>query len=125
MSVRTADPSEHADVLSVLDAAALQTDSEQVRAAIERDVVFVATPDEGETVLGALVLSGGEIVAVAVRPGRRGQGIGRRLVSRAKRSRERLVAVHERGVTPFWTAVGFEPAGETDNGRLRAVWESD
>lgn len=123
MSVRTADPSEHAEILSILDAAALQTDSEQLRAAIERDAVFVATPDKRETVLGALVLSGREVVAVAVRPGRRGQGIGRRLVSRAKQSRERLVAVHEREVTPFWTAADFEPAGETDNGRLRAVWE--
>ena len=87
--------------------------------------MFVATANEQSTVLGALVLSEEEIVAVAVRPGRRGQGIGCRLVARAKRARERLVAVHEAGVAPFWESVGFERAGETGNERLRAVWESD
>ena len=123
MTVRTADPAEHAEILSILDAAALQTDSEAVREAIERGDVFVATADEQETILGALVLSNSEIAAVAVRPSRRGQGIGRRLVARAKHDCERLVAVHEESVAHFWRAVGFEPAGGTENGRYRAVWK--
>lgn len=125
MTVRLAEPSDHAELLGILDAAALQTDSEQVREAIERDAVFVATAGERETILGALVLSGTEILAVAVRPGRRGQGLGRRLVARAKRSRERLVAVHEHGVAPFWQAVGFERVGETAAGQRRRVWSAD
>jgi ribosomal protein S18 acetylase RimI-like enzyme len=122
MLVRSANSTEHAAVLSILDAATLQTDSDQIREAIERNDVFVAVATEQGTVLGALVLSGTEITAVAIRPGRRGQGLGRRLVAEAQRSRERLVAAFHPKVEPFWQAVGFERAGTAEDDRFRAVW---
>jgi ribosomal protein S18 acetylase RimI-like enzyme len=125
MLVRSANSTEHAAVLSILDAAALQTDSDQIREAIERNDVFVAVATEQGTVLGALVLSGAEITAIAIRPGRRGQGLGRRLVAAAQRSRERLVAAFDPKVEPFWQAVGFERVGTAEDDRLRAVWEPE
>ncbi|WP_336325831.1 GNAT family N-acetyltransferase [Halovenus sp. HT40] len=132
MQVREATPSQHAELLSILDAAALQTDSEQTRAAIERGDVFVALPDRDSDgnrrdagsppVLGALVLDGQKITAVAVRPGRRGQGIGRALVARAQQSSQRLVAEFDPGVAPFWEAVGFEASEQSGAERLSGVW---
>lgn len=128
MKIRTATPSEHAEVLSILDAAALQTDSEQTKQAIDRRNVFVAvserTQERGEgspPILGALILDTSIIEAIAVRPGRRGQGIGRALVERAQRSRERLVADCAPGVRAFWDALGFDIT-ERDSGRLEGVW---
>lgn len=132
MQVREATPSQHAEVLSILDAAALQTDSEQTRAAIERVGVFVALPDrendenrtdaESLPVLGALILDSQKVTAVAVRPGRRGQGIGRALVARAQQSHQRLVAEFDPGVAPFWEAVGFEASEQSGAERLTGVW---
>ena len=132
MQVREATPPRHAEVLSILDAAALQTDSEGIRAAIERGDVFIALPDrdsdrdqseaESQPILGALVLDGQKITAVAVRPGRRGQGIGRALVARAKECHQRLVAEFDPGVAPFWEAVGFEAAEQSGAERLTGVW---
>ena len=132
MQVREATPPQHAEVLSILDAAVLQTDSEGTSAAIERGDVFVALPNQdsngGQTeagsppVLGALVLDGQKITAVAVRPGRRGQGIGRALVARAQQSRQRLVAEFDPRVAPFWRAVGFEAAEQSGAERLTGVW---
>lgn len=133
MQVRAAGTDRHAEILSILDAAALQTDSEQTREAIKRESVFVAIADRrgGETdpepppVLGALVLDDSEITAVAVRPGRRGQGIGRALVARAQRSRNRLVAEFDPGVRPFWEAVGFTVSEQSEDRRLSGVWQGE
>lgn len=132
MQVREATPSQHAEILSILDAAALQTDSEQTRTAIECGDVFVALPDrdgdesrtdpDSPPVLGAVVLDGQKITAVAVRPGRRGQGIGRALVRRAQQSRQRLVAEFDPSVAPFWEAVGFEASEQSGAERLTGLW---
>ncbi|MFC7134649.1 MULTISPECIES: GNAT family N-acetyltransferase [Salinibaculum] len=107
--VRDATVAELPDVLNVLDGAALRTDSGRLRAAIDRGEVLVAVagPDE-RRVLGALVLDGEEITAVAVRPRRRGQGIGTELVEAAAERRDRLVAEFHPRVRPFWAAVGFD-----------------
>jgi GNAT superfamily N-acetyltransferase len=128
MRVRAATPAQHAELLSVLDGAALQTDSEQIRNAIDRGDAFVAhsereathNRDETPPVLGGLVLDGSKIVAVAVRPGRRGHGIGRALVTAAKGRRKRLVMECEPSVRQFWEAVGFELSAQ-DN-RLTGEW---
>lgn len=58
-----------------------------------------------------------EIVAVAVRPGRRGQGIGSALVSAAASRREELVAGFDSDVRPFYESLGFEVECEGDRCR--------
>jgi GNAT superfamily N-acetyltransferase len=108
--LRPATVDELPGVLNVLDGGALAVDSGRLRSAIDREEVLVAVvgPSDAERVLGALALSGGEITAVAVRPGRRGQGIGTQLIEAAGDHRARLVAEFDAGVRPFWTALGFE-----------------
>jgi GNAT superfamily N-acetyltransferase len=128
MRIREPTLAQHAELLSILDAAALQTDSGQIQTAIERGDAFVAVPRRGSDgaedapLLGALVLDDTEIAAIAVRPGRRGQGIGRSLVERAQQDRTHLIASFDPGVEPFWTAVEFEVI-ERNPDRLTGVWE--
>jgi len=121
VAVREARPADLANVLGVLDAAALETDSERVRASIDRGETLVAVrvgsavePDfPDRLVLGALVLVDDEIDAVAVRRRRRDQGIGRALVAAAADRRDRLVAEFDASVRPFYEQLGFaiEPVG--------------
>ena len=114
--VRPAAPDELVAVRNVLDGAALQVER-SLPDVIAEQAVLVAV-SERETVLGALVLSGREITAVAVRPGRRGQGIGTRLVDAARTHdsplgdaarahNSPLVAEFDSTVADFWRAVGF------------------
>ncbi|PSQ42746.1 GNAT family N-acetyltransferase [Halobacteriales archaeon SW_5_68_122] len=104
---------ETAAVRGILDAAMLRVED----AAIEEGTTLVAAV-EGR-LLGALVLDGEEIVAVAVRPGRRGQGVGTALVEAAAARRERLTAGFDPGVRPFYESLGFEI--ECDDSRCRGV----
>ena len=110
MRVREATPEERAAVLNVLDGAMLAT--ERVRDRIEAGDVLVALSENGERVLGALVLDSNHIEAIAVRRRRRGQGIGTTLVEAAAERRERLIAEFDADVCPFYEQLGFsiEPA---------------
>lgn len=122
--VRPAAVADLPDVMNVLDGAALRADAGRLRTAIDREDVLVAVEGgDDERVLGALVLDGAEITAVAVRRRRRDQGIGSALVEAAADRRERLVAEFRPDVRPFWAALGFdiEPTGES--GRYRGVRE--
>jgi ribosomal protein S18 acetylase RimI-like enzyme len=141
MLIRTAILDQYTEVLSILTAAALQTDAERIRTAIQRDTVLVAlsAPVEqagqsGESspqptqrvlpVLGVLVLEETEITAIAVRPNRRGQGIGSALVTEALRSRTRLVAEFDPSVRPFWESLEFEISQIGGTDRLRGTKHS-
>lgn len=111
MYVREATVDELPDVLNVVDGGLLAVDVSTVRAAIDAGDVLVAVaskPGEDERVLGTLVLDGTEIVAVAVRPRRRGQGIGTVLVETARERRGELVAEFDDRVRPFWESLGFD-----------------
>jgi GNAT superfamily N-acetyltransferase len=110
-----AGPADLAAVGNVLDGGLLRVTD--LPAAVDRGDVLTAV-SATDTVLGALVLAGTEITAVAVRRRRRGQGIGTALVGAAAREREGLVAEFDERVRPFWRSVGFdtEPIG---NGRYR------
>ena len=113
MLIREALPGERAAVMNVLDGAMLTTD--RVGERIEAGAVLAALPErDGERILGALVLHGDRIDAVAVRRRRRGQGIGTALVAAAADRRERLTATFDDHVRPFYESLGFdiEPAGE-------------
>jgi GNAT superfamily N-acetyltransferase len=121
--VRPADVTDLPDVMNVLDGAALQADAGRLRTAIDRGDVLVAVTADGGRVLGALVLEGTEITAVAVRRRRRDQGIGSALVEAAADRRERLVAAFRPDVRPFWAALGFEIESTGESGRYRGVRE--
>jgi len=104
-------------VMNVLDGAMLEVAVDAVRAALS-DAVLVGA-EEGR-VLGALVREGDEIVAVAVRPGRRGQGVGSALVEAAVDRWGPLVAEFDERVRPFYASVGFDVERAGD-GRFRGV----
>jgi GNAT superfamily N-acetyltransferase len=120
VSIRPATVDDLPAVMTVFDAAVLATDVETVRGAIDADGVLVAAVDD--RLLGALLLVGDEIEAVAVRRNRRGQGIGSALVAAATERRERLVAEFAPRVRPFYESLGFriEPTDEPE--RYRGVW---
>lgn len=112
--VRAATPGEYVTVRSILEGALLRVDD----GALARSSVLVAAADG--RLLGALVLRGVEIDAIAVRPGRRGQGIGRKLVAAATKRRPRLRAGFDPSVRPFYIKLGFDVrcSGGRCRGRL-------
>lgn len=112
MQIREARPEERDAALNVLDAAMLESDR------TDEGTLLVAV--DGESVVGALVLVGERIDAVAVRRRRRGQGVGSALVEAAGTRRGRLVAEFDVGVRPFYEALGFT-VQSTGESRLRGV----
>lgn len=124
MHVREAVPEDVPDVLNVLDGAALETDHDRVHASVEQGETFVAVRNDGSDgpVLGAIVLDGDHVEAIAVRSNRRGQGIGTTLVETAIERRDRLTAEFDADVRPFYDSLGFavEPAAGDD--RFHGVW---
>lgn len=118
MEVRPARPAELPEVMAVFAGGLLAVSTDRVRAAIDDDRVLVAA-DDGP-VLAALLLVPADratrIEAIAVRRGRRGQGIGSMLVRAAAARSDRLVAAFDPAVRPFWASLGFEiaPADEPD-----------
>jgi GNAT superfamily N-acetyltransferase len=117
MTVREAHPDEHAAVMNVLDGAMLDVDPDRVASDATTTLVAV----ENDRVLGALVLDGEGILAVAVRRSRRGQGVGTALVEAAAAGRERLVAEFREEVVPFYESLGFDVGPADEDGRLRGV----
>ena len=124
--VREARPDEAQAVASVLDAAMLRTD--ELGCALARGDVLVAVADD--RLLGAIVLVPKadetqprlHVDAVAVRPNRRGQGIGRALMEAAADrcdAEECLTAGFGSNVRPFYESLGFEI--RTRDGRLFGV----
>ena len=110
IEIREATPQGIAEVMSIIDAAMLSVSTPHVRSLIESDgdgVVLRAVVDD--RTLGVLVLDGDEIEAVAVRPKRRGQGVGSALVEAAsERVEGGLVASFDPDVLPFYEHLGFE-----------------
>ena len=122
VDVRLAREGELPAVMNALDGANLEVDAGRVRERIEGDdgsSVLVAT--EGGRILGALVLESDEVEAVAVRPGRRGQGVGTALVEAAAERRGSLTAEFDDRVRPFYESLGFavEPVDDTGGCRFR------
>lgn len=120
-----------ADAMGVLEAAMLDVDAERARGLADKGAdgaVLVATADgdrrpaTGGVVLGALVLDGRTIEALAVRPRRRGQGIGSALIRAARdRADGSVNAAFDACLREFYERLGFtiEPAGEARyRGRL-------
>jgi GNAT superfamily N-acetyltransferase len=115
LEIREAIPGEIAEVMSIVDAAMLSVATKRVRSLIESGgdeaagagAVLLAV-EEGR-ILGVLVLDGGEVEAVAVRPRRRDRGIGSALVEGAsERVEGTLVASFDADVLAFYERLGFE-----------------
>ncbi|MBX0287020.1 GNAT family N-acetyltransferase [Haloarcula salinisoli] len=117
-AVRDATVSDLPDVMNILDGAVLRADAAAVQDHIGDDEVLVAVSTDGERVLGALVLSGHHIDAVAVRRRRRGQGIGSALVEAAADRRERLTAEFDADLRSFYEGLGFTIEQTDESGRL-------
>jgi sulfur carrier protein ThiS/predicted N-acetyltransferase YhbS len=118
IAVRVATPEDHLDAMRVLDGAALATDAGAVRARLDDGGVLVAVADG--SVVGALVLDGDRVTAVAVRRRRRGQGVGTALVEAARRRRGCLVAAFDADVSPFYSSLGFD-IERVDDGRFEGT----
>ena len=126
MTVRQAEAHELPAVMGVLDAAMLDADAAVVADRIDDGTVLVAV--DGDRVLGACVVDhsddGAVVEAIAVRPGRRGQGVGSALVAAATARWGELSAVFDESVRAFYESLGFdvEPLGPGRfRGRLRDV----
>lgn len=121
IGVRCATATELPTVLSVLDAAMLETDLDAVRDRIGDGVLVAHAEDR---VLGACVVDEtvepAVVEAIAVRPGRRDQGVGTALVEAAQERWGSLVAEFDETARPFYASLGFqiEPVGD---GRYRGV----
>ena len=125
VDVRPATEDDLPAVMNVLDAAMLELDASTVRDRIDGGDggggVLVAVADE--RVLGACVVDpsdadGGHVEAIAVRPGRRAQGIGSALVEAAADRWGPLAADFDEDVRPFYESLGFE-VERVGEGRLR------
>lgn len=118
VEIRTARSADLSSVMGVLDGALLATRADQVSERIEAGTVLVAVEDA--RILGACVLAGNEIDAIAVRRARRGQGIGIHLVDAATDAVDGpLVAEFDRRVRSFYDALGFVTCPTDDPDRLR------
>lgn len=111
--VRPAKADEREDVIALLDAAMLAFDREAVRNG-KRDV-YVAPGSR--RLLGALLLDGAHIEAVAVRTSDRGQGIGSALVGTVCDTRERVTATCDAREAPFYERLGFQVTTRPDGRR--------
>jgi GNAT superfamily N-acetyltransferase len=127
VAIRPATAEEQSTVMAIIDGAALRTSLTRIERAIAEDAVLVATPADADRVLGALALDGQEVLNIAVRPRRRGQGIGRALIEAATERRGRLVVECNADLRPFYESVGFD-VRESDpddpaSTRLRGILE--
>lgn len=123
MYVRESTTDDHLAARSIFDVAMLQV-PEFHRA--ELLVAVVGGEDDPERVVGALAVhvegrhERGEIEAIAVRPRRRGQGIGTALVAAASERWRPLAAEFDEHAHPFYEAIDFEIESLND-GRYRGV----
>jgi GNAT superfamily N-acetyltransferase len=116
--IRAARPADFLGVMRVLDAANLETDPASVRDRLETGVLVACA---GDRIQGALVLSGNEIEAVAVRRSQRDQGLGSALVAAAAaRVDGPLTAEFDGAVRAFYERQGFA-VERLDGGRFRGV----
>jgi ribosomal protein S18 acetylase RimI-like enzyme len=127
VDVRPATEDDLPAVMNVLDAALLDVDAADVRGRIagSHDGGGVIVALAGERVLGACVVDpstgdGGHVEAIAIRRGRRGQGIGSALIEAAVERWGPLAADFDEDVRPFYESLGFEIT-TLGGGRCRGV----
>lgn len=122
-TVEPATPADRLDVLRVLDAAMLETDAATVDDRIAAADAIVARSTRTDGVVGALVAVRPDpdrlhVDAVAVRPARRGRGIGSALVAAAvdrgasDPAIETVSARFDADLRAFYEALGFRVRSE-------------
>lgn len=128
MDIQAGCPEDVTVVMTVFDSGGLEVSLDRVETALRADHHLVAVQDG--RVLGALLfdpqLQDGptEIEAIAVRPGRRDQGIGRALVRSAAERHGPLVAAFDEPARPFWASLGFEITPKSGQDRYLGRHES-
>jgi GNAT superfamily N-acetyltransferase len=115
VEIRDGDADDLLDVMRVIDGSLLDIDADEVRERLDEGDVLVAETS-AVRVVGALVLRGSHVAAVAVARTRRGRGIGSALIEAAARRNPRLTADFDPGVRPFYESLGFDV--EERDGRL-------
>lgn len=115
--VRRARTDEAEAVIALLDAALLAFDREAVRRRVPGDRVLVAEIDE--RIVGAALVDGTALEAIAVRPRYRRAGVGRRLVEEALARHGRITATCDPRHRAFYESLGFVTEDD-GNGRVRA-----
>jgi len=120
--VRPAEPTEIDTILTMLDAAVLETDRDVIRQSISDGRTLVTVEDH--RILGTIVARpadpGVRIDAIAVRKRRQSQGIGTALVETLLDGHGRVVADFDERVRPFYESLRFD-IRERKSGRLRGV----
>jgi GNAT superfamily N-acetyltransferase len=92
--------------LRILEGSMLKIGASQIRRRTESDEVLVAEVDG--RIVGALVRDGEHVEAIAVRPQRRGRGIGSRLVEEALAETGGVTVEFREEVRPFYESLGFD-----------------
>ncbi|MGM0591869.1 MAG: GNAT family N-acetyltransferase [Halobacteriota archaeon] len=120
VTVRPASTDELVAVMRLLDGALLEVDAETVSERLGTDEVLLAVADAP---VGAIVLDGGHVEALAVRPSWRRRGVGTALVEAATATVGRLTAAFDPRVRPFYESLGFdvEPLSTKSEPRLFGV----
>lgn len=103
-SVRISTSADASAAIALLDAAMLSFNRDAVRHRAGTDALYVVTNQDG--IVGAALLAGQTLEAIAVTPRLRNNGIGTRLVQSILADRDRLVATCRPSVEPFYAALG-------------------
>ncbi|MFB6127152.1 MAG: GNAT family N-acetyltransferase [Halolamina sp.] len=117
-TVRVADADDRVAVARLVDGALLDLAHEDLQAGLDREDVLVAERDD--RVVGAVVLDGDHIAAVAVHRRHRRSGVGTALLRAAVAREGRLTAAFDADVRSFYESLGFET--ERRDGRLFGSW---
>lgn len=118
-AIRVAEPAEVADVARIVEGALLEVPVALETACAEGRVLVIGDPIYGAAVI-APARRGGRLVALAVTPSRRGEGVATRLLEAALARWHPLSATIDHRVTSLYEALGFAlyPVSAT---RYRAV----
>lgn len=105
VSVRRARPEDRPQVQALFDVAMLAFDRQDLPDRLRRGTVSVAL--DNDEIVGAALLAGRHIEAIAVTRSRRDEGIGRALVDAVADGGRPICAACHESVIPFYDRLGF------------------
>lgn len=129
VNVREAKQNEADAIRGLIEASMLELEPGLIHSIIASrtpGTVLVAVDSEDSPILGAIVVDGRRIEAIAVRPNRRDQGIGTALLTNAAEQTENeLIATFDPSVWPFYERLGFEVESIEEDSRVRATFSKE